>query len=207
MSLQGTYGVISRKDALWLACKDKRCCHTTVVVPTGRDLWRLSRELGVPLASFLVCFATPKARRDAFALDHSDQRFRLALAKGPARGRGPAPCIFLLRTRQGHHRCGVFGLRPGVCRTFPCELTEGVVSVGGTECSCRTWGITDVDLSEERAALEHRQRESEEYCGLVEQWNARIVTSSPDVEVTLDDYCDFLLRAYDALTEREQGER
>src|SRR5436190_9552256 len=120
---------LSRKEAIWLACKAKSCCYTPLVVPTGRDVWRIARVLETPPTSFLLYFPTPYARRDAFVLDGSGQEFRVALGKAPSRRKTAPPCIFLLRTRSGHHRCGLGDLRPLVCRAFPADVADGVLSL------------------------------------------------------------------------------
>ena len=30
----------ARKEEVWLACKPKSCCYTSVVIPTGKDVWQ-----------------------------------------------------------------------------------------------------------------------------------------------------------------------
>jgi Fe-S-cluster containining protein len=199
-------GGLSRKEALWLSCARKSCCQSGLVIPTGRDIWRLARALGVSPDSYLMCFETPVPRRDAFALDRSGRRFRLALAKRPdPKHRDRASCIFLLRTRQGHHRCGVCSIRPGVCRAFPSNLPEGVLCVGSDDCACRTWSLADVDIAEERALVEARQRDAEEYCDLVARWNDRVETTPGEATLEVGEFCNFLLAAYDGLAEQSEA--
>jgi hypothetical protein len=170
-------------------------------VPTGRDVWRIARALDAPPAAFLLYFADPRPRRDAFALDHSGQSFRMALGKQAVR-RAPAalPCIFLVRTRAGQHRCGLGALRPMVCRAFPADVVEGVLTLrnDGT-CTCRAWALADVDLAEESALVEARQRDAEEYCHVVARWNAHVAAAPPGASFTFVAFCTFLLEAYDAL--------
>jgi hypothetical protein len=191
---------MTRKEALWLACKAKACCHAATIVPTGRDIWRIARALDAPPWSFLVPFEAPQPRRDAFALDQSARRFRLALAKGATRRvKSPPPCIFLLRTRTGQHRCGLGDLRPQLCKAFPTQLVDGLVCVlPDTGCTCRAWALADLDVNEERAAAEMVQAESEEYCALVAQWNARVAAAPPGTQLSVADYCAFVLAAYEA---------
>jgi Fe-S-cluster containining protein len=191
---------LSRKEAIWLACKAKSCCYTPVVVPTGRDVWRIARVLETPLPSFLLYFPTPRPRRDAFALDHSGQDFRIALGKAPSRRKSAPPCIFLLRTRGGHHRCGLGDLRPLVCRAFPADLMDGVLSLSNDgRCVCHTWALAEVDIDQETALVEARQRDAEEYCAIVARWNARVGAAPDGASFTFVDYCDFLLETYDAI--------
>ncbi|MGH2370927.1 MAG: hypothetical protein ACRDI2_22340, partial [Chloroflexota bacterium] len=139
--------------------------------------------------------------RDAFALDHSGRQFRLALAKQPSRRKKtPPPCIFLMRTRHGFHRCSLGDLRPGVCQAFPSELVSGVLCLRpDSGCTCREWALADVDIAEETARVEARQVDGEEYCAVVARWNAHIADAPPEATFDFFDYCTFLLAAYDDL--------
>jgi Fe-S-cluster containining protein len=192
---------LTRKEAIWLACKQKRCCYTAVVLPTGRDIWRISRALDMPPWAFLVYFLPPKPGPDAFALDRSGRVYRLALAKQPGRRKKSLPpCIFLMRTRNGYHRCGLGELRPMVCRTFPAEMRAGVLCLrndGG--CTCRHWSLADADIAEEAALLEQQQADYVEYCAVVARWNSMVTDAPDETAFTFFDFCNFLLKAYDEL--------
>jgi Fe-S-cluster containining protein len=191
----------SRKEAIWLACREKSCCYNAVVVPTGRDVWRIARALDAPPWTFLTYFPSRGARRDAFALDRSGDTFRLALAKGRSRRtKSPPPCIFLMRTRAGYHRCGLGDLRPGACRAFPVEAVEGVLCLRpDAGCTCRQWSLADVEIAEEWPLIAALQEEGEEYCRVVARWNERVRAAPEDAEFGFRDYCAYLLEAYDTL--------
>ena len=197
----GTTPALTRKQAAWLTCRAKRCCYTAMVVPTGRDVWRIARALDAPPWSFLVYFRSPRPSRDAFQLDQSGPSYRLLLAKQASRHtKSPKPCIFLLRGRDGAHRCGLGDLRPRVCQTFPADLVAGVVCIlPETGCTCRVWNLSDLEIAEERALLEARQREAEEYCAVVAAWNQRVAAAPAGAGVDFLDYCRYLLDAYDRL--------
>lgn len=201
MNTTATGPAVGRKEDIWLACKEKTCCYTPFVIPTGRDVWRIARTLDTPPWAFLVYFAAPAPRRDSFILDHGQQPFRLALGKQVSRRRkAPPPCVFLLRTRNGYHRCGLGDLRPGVCQAFPSNLSDGILCVSAQSgCSCRVWNLSDVDIAEETALVKARQADSEEYCAVVGQWNERVLAAPPGATFTFFNFCDFLLTAYDAL--------
>lgn len=192
---------ISLKESTWLACKQKTCCYTSFVVVTGRDVWQISRILETPPWSFIVYFQSPQPRRDSFILDRSGRHFRLALAKQPSkRKKTPPPCIFLLKTRNGYHRCGLGDLRPQVCKSFPSEMVSGVLCVrNDAGCTCRTWSLTDVDIEEETARVEARQEEFEEYCAAVAAWNEHVTHAPPEETFSFFEYCNFLLNAYDEI--------
>ena len=188
----------SRKEAVWLACKEKTCCYTSFVLVTGRDVWSIASALDAPPWSFLVYFQSPEPKPDAFVLDNSDRYFRLALAKQPSRRKkSPPPCIFLLKTRNGYHRCGLGALRPGVCKSFPSELVSGVLCVQNNRgCTCRRWALADVEIEEETALVRAQQRDYAEYAQVVASWNALIAGAPPDAEITFFDYCEYLMEAY-----------
>jgi hypothetical protein len=187
------------KEQLWLACRDKTCCYTRFVTPTGLDVWRIARTLDVPVWSFATYFKAPEDRPDAFALDSTDRRFCLLLNKRRSRRtKTPPPCTFLLRTRRGYHRCALGELRPRACQAYPAELAEEVVCLrldGG--CTCRRWALADVDIAAERALVTARRSELHEYCAIVDAWNAHVAGGAPPDETDFVAFCSHLLRAYD----------
>lgn len=200
--------ISGKKEAIWLACKPKTCCYTAIVVPTGRDVWRIARALDTPAWSFLKYFPSPTPRRDAFILDHSGRQFRLALAKQPTRRKKtPGPCTFLLRTRNGYHRCGLGNLRPQVCKSFPSDLAAGILCVrNDLGCTCRTWALADVDIAEERALVEAREEEAAEYHAIVAHWNAQVASTPSDETFSFVDYCAFIMDAYDEIASETLAE-
>ena len=82
---------LTRKEEIWLACKQKSCCYAAFVVPSGRDIWRIAHTLDSPPWAFLVYFPAQAPRRDAFHLDHSGVAYRVALAKGATRRKKAPP--------------------------------------------------------------------------------------------------------------------
>ena len=164
-------------------------------------MWRISRALDVAPWSFLIYFQSPEPRPDTFILDNSGRYFRLALSKQPAskRRKSPPPCIFLMRTRNGHHRCGLGDLRPDVCKTFPIEMLGGVLCIPGeTGCACRTWSLADVDLREEAPLVEARYDSFIEYAEIVTRWNLHVASAPEETEFDFFAYCEYLLESYDA---------
>jgi len=191
------------REALWLGCRPKTCCYTAVVIPTGHDVWQITRALDAPPWSFLMYFGVDPTWRDAFALDRSGRRFRLALAKNPELRQGDLDgCTFLFRTRTGEHRCGLGDLRPTGCRIFPLTLCDGLVGVQADHgCTCRAWSLADADTATERPLLEARVAEAETYCEIVARWNSMLEAGPPDVHRTFVEYCEYLLDVYDQLAE------
>lgn len=188
-----------QKESLWLACKQKTCCSVRIVLVTGSDVWRIARAMDVEPWSFLAYYET-LPRPDAFILDASGQHYCLALAKRPSRRTvTPAPCIFLLSTRDGYHRCGLGDLRPAACKSFPAEIVDGVLCLAvQAGCSCRTWAHADIALDAESAVARWRAAELREYCEVVARWNDRVLAQTyGDSEFDLEDFCAFLLSTHD----------
>src|SRR5262249_49555482 len=124
-------GAVSLREATWLACPAKSCCHAAVVVPTGRDVWRIARALEVPPWSFLRYFATPQPTGDAFALDAGERRYRLVPREPDSRKKKP-PCILLTPTRPPPHQAarrpparGARRPRPGARPVLPGRSGRG----------------------------------------------------------------------------------
>jgi Fe-S-cluster containining protein len=189
---------LTTRETLWLTCKQKSCCYASLVVVTGRDVWRISRALGAAPWTFLLYFGSPQPMPDSFILDKSGRHYRLALAKGASkRKKLPPPCMFLIKTRDGHHRCGLGELRPQACRTFPLRSAAGMVSVmPDTGCVCRDWTLAEVDVEEEKAGLKARFDEYVEYSSLVETWNRGVMDLPDDDTVDFYQYCEFVMRSY-----------
>ncbi len=195
---------ITQKEAVWLACKPKTCCYNRFVIVSGRDVWRISRALGTAPWSFLIYFLSQQPQPDSFIMDRSGRHFRLALTKQPAskRRKSSPPCIFLLKTRNGHHRCGLGDLRPQVCQTFPIEEISSVLCIPGeTGCACRTWSLADVDLQEEAPSIRARQNDFIEYVDVVQHWNAQVAAAPEGQQFDFLGYCKYLLQAYDSIAE------
>jgi hypothetical protein len=193
----------TRREAIWQTCPAKRCCYTALVIPTGRDVWRIARALDAPPWSFLVYFRSVEPRADAFRLAPDGLWLRLALAKQrPTRRRdGPLACCFLLRTRQRDHRCGLAELRPGVCRTFPLDRLAGLIGLRDEPgCSCRRWSLADFDPAKEERLIAAGEAELAEYGAVVAEWN-RLVEAGRTGPTDFFAYLTFLLTAYDRIAE------
>ena len=113
--------------------------------------------------------------------------------------------MFLLRTRDGHHVCGLGELRPRSCKAFPSEPVDGILCLAGG-CDCRAWALADVDLAEERAAVAAREEDAAEYAEVVAGWNAAVAAAPEGTALDLADYCRYLLGVYDAVEGAAGGE-
>jgi Fe-S-cluster containining protein len=178
-----------------LRCREKTCCTYYAVYLTGDEIVRVARTLDAPPWSFTMAVPAVPAV-DAFALDHTAQRYRAALTKLPADDAGER-CIFLLRLSEGTARCGLGESRPAPCRTFPVELHEGALRVSAEGCTCRAWSLDDVDPEAERASLLAESRARDEYAGFVRNWNAYVAAAGTE-RFAYPDFCRFLLDQYAA---------
>ena len=194
---------ISAKERIFLSCRQKTCCHTTKVIVSGQDLWRISWALELsPLDFVCYCPAAPDAV-DGFRLSPEGPCYQVVLAKrtpAPAPTRPPTapqypPCIFLWRTNEGHSGCGLGSQRPQACRTFPALLSAGMVAVDAEVCTCRRWSVLDLDR-DEQAGLEQQLAEALAYSRVVAAWNAELA-----VDRSFPDFCNFVLDAYRRPTE------
>jgi hypothetical protein len=198
---------LTKREALWLTCKQKTCCYPLLVIVTGRDVWRIAGALGTAPWTFLVYFGSPEPTPDSFMLDKSGKYYRLALAKGQTkRKKLPPPCIFVVKTRDGHHRCGLGDLRPQTCHTFPLQSVGGVASVvPDTGCVCRSWSLGEMDVEEERAGLRERVEEYAEYSALVEAWNRGVMELPDGAAYDFYQYCEFVVDAYNSLEQQSES--
>jgi Fe-S-cluster containining protein len=187
------------REILWLTCKQKRCCYSSLVLVTGRDVARIAGALHTQPATFLIYFSSPQPTHDSFYLAPEGVPYRLALAKGAsARKNTSPPCIFLVRTRDKHHRCGLGDLRPMTCQTFPLETAGGQVYVTEeTGCTCRAWNLADSELADERPMLARRVDEYAEYCAMLQGWNGMVAQLDEGVSLQFEHFCAYLMRWYE----------
>lgn len=199
---------LTYREGIWLACKLKTCCYERLVTVTGRDIWRITRALDVDPWSFLICFEAP-AGPETFILGHDHVHYRLALADGSGRHLNRAkPCIFLMRTRRGHRRCGLGSLRPFSCRSFPVQLVDGELCVPQTTpCSCRDWILSEVDIEQERPLVHELEDAREEYTTMVARWNEHVLSTPADLSFDLIDFCSALMTAYDGIAAHKDSAR
>jgi Fe-S-cluster containining protein len=184
----------SPKDLLWLSCREKRCCYTTKVVLSGRDLWRITQALQVRPQDMTLYTNAIAGAADGFQLVAGGPAYQVILAKrGPVRRIG-APCLFLWKLNDGHHQCGLGALRPMACQTYPTVIDSGLLQVEASACSCRRWSLLDLDPAAERRLLEQRILELEEYIAIVADWNAALRAAPAEESYT--SFCTYILARY-----------
>ncbi len=186
----------SAHELRWLGCREKSCCSTYSVMPTGADLWRISRSLELQVWEFTRFADAEPGGAGSFALDADGPRFQVVLARRAADG----PCLFLLRLPDGHAQCALGKLRPTVCEAYPAVLDGGKARVGDhAGCTCGPWTQASLDDADELERLRRLERERREHYEMVAEWNA-FVAADPDHR-DYPEFCDFLIN----LCERRYG--
>jgi Fe-S-cluster containining protein len=192
---------LAPREHICLACKSKPCCSYYTVMPTGRDVWRIVRAMHLQPADFLRTCEMPEAAPGRFLLATGAPYHTLILAKRPLPPPLAAPCVFLVRTNDGHARCGLGELRPAKCQTYPVTLEgDRVGLINDPEGCVRSWSLADIDIREERGRLGEAQAEEEEYHAIVQAWNRRVLEGGR--ERSFQEYCAYLLNQYAAREEQ-----
>jgi Fe-S-cluster containining protein len=179
----------------WLRCAQKTCCAYYVVYVTGDDVVRIARTLAVPAWTFTAAMPNEEARPDAFALDHSGSRHRLALVRTRLQPDTRPFCTFLVRATDGAARCGLGEGRPAPCRSFPANEIDGAIRFENAGCTCDWSGVT-ADESADRALLSAEGQAREKYGQIVAAWNDYVGRFADPFELTHRDFCRYLMDAY-----------
>jgi Fe-S-cluster containining protein len=188
---------LSRKESLWLDCREKRCCSFYSVTLMGVDVWRIAKAMQLPAWVFTIYTEAPADKDYGFALDTSTKRYQIILAKRRVDEQSLQPCVFLWRLPDGHAQCGLGSLRPTVCQTYPSVMHGGIHCIGEANgCSCRMWALAHMDTEEEMQKLRTLERERAEYAEVVERWNERVQQAQDSQQRSYLEFCDYLMNVY-----------
>jgi Fe-S-cluster containining protein len=180
------------REQICLACSQKTCCSYYVVSVTARDIWRIMRAMEIAPGDFLRYYACDHEVPGCFLLGAEGSFCDLVLAKQPLPEPLASPCVFLVRTTDGHGLCGLGELRPGQCQSYPVFQQGDLLRlVNDAEACVRTWSHVDIEASRERPLLGRLASEEEEHRGLVAEWNRRVRVEPR--ERTFDEFCAFLV--------------
>jgi len=178
------------RDAICLGCREKLCCTYYTVSVTARDVWRIIRSLQLAPSDFLRYAEAAEERPGRFLLRPDGPGCDLVLAKRP--GAAPSPCLFLLRTGDGHGVCGLGDLRPGECQAYPVYLRHGLVRLVNDREGCvRSWSYAEIEIEAEASRLRRLGAEMEEHCRMVAEWNRSVRAAGR--EHTFDEFCAYLV--------------
>jgi Fe-S-cluster containining protein len=188
-----------RKDEICLLCQHRVCCYHYKVSLTGHDVWRIVKTFDLPSWAFTSYTEAEPDREEGFLLDQSGTRYELVLAK-TAEPRRHSGCVFLVKTNDGEHRCGLGDLRPDQCRLYPVYFSDGLAGIiNDPDGCCRTWSLAEIDIEEERQASIQYQKQSLEYRHIVNSWNRR-VWENETREFSFYEFCAYLENRYASLS-------
>jgi hypothetical protein len=183
---------VSAREATCMSCREKTCCSYYMVAVTARDAWRIMRALQIAPADFLRYWERECEAPGRFLLKPEGPFSELVLAKRPMPEPLLSPCVFLLRTSDGHGLCGLGDLRPGRCQSHPVFLQGELIRlVNDSEGCVRTWSYGDLDLERERPLLMRLAADEQEHHAMVADWNRRV--SNERRERAFDEFCAYLV--------------
>ncbi len=186
---------IETKQAICQTCEPRRCCYHYRVHLTGFDLFRISSLLDLAPEQFATFVETEADDPDGFTFDASGARYALVLAKSTDT-RCFGGCVFLVRTNDGTHRCGLDNLKPAQCGLYPAYVHDGLVRVINDPSGCwRTWSIRELDVFEEQKRANDYAKQKKHYQQCVTMWN-RKVAQHKDRQFEFREYCDFVQNHY-----------
>jgi Fe-S-cluster containining protein len=156
------------------------CCRAFTVVLDGWDAYRIGRDLGVPLETFVELEAAPAPDENhQFVLDATtppgERRYhRMVLLRVPDE-RLPRRCVFLVSS-AGAGRCGIYASRPSLCRAYPALVVDGALQLTRCEhCPPGAWSLDTLDAPLYRARYLDAQRQRLIHYALVDGWNERVI--------------------------------
>jgi len=164
------------------------CCRGYYVPITGFDLWRICRSLGLDPGDFVVAFGQQPGAPFGFRLRHGGECYELALEKRGRFGLGQ-PCVFLEELPEGVSRCGIYAVRPGVCRAYP---------IRPALCPSGAWADDEPRQPHWREVWQTVSDDFDRYGQIVLAWNAQ-VDAHPELALSFNQYVNHLLTVYDRL--------
>lgn len=180
------------REATCLSCREKLCCSYYIVSVTARDVWRIMRALHISATDVLRYWEREHEAPGRFLLSPDGPFCELVLAKRPLPEPLLSPCVFLLRTSDGHGVCGLGELRPGQCQAYPVFQHGDLIRLVNDSQGCvRTWSYGDLDLERERPLLARLATEEREHQALVANWNSRVCGEHR--ERSFEEFCSYLI--------------
>jgi Fe-S-cluster containining protein len=184
------------------------CCRGFNLVIEGFDAYRVARDVKLPLGDFVELRWSEKQEGDhRVILDATvpvtERRYhRLLLIRVPEPGNAEYPqrCIFLV-TVGTRGRCGIYFSRPSMCRTYPSQINDGVVSTnGGKFCPKGAWNSEMLDLGLFRARQLFRMRQRAIYDRIIDAWNGRVLAMHS--KRAPSEYAQYLMNVYRGLEQQ-----
>lgn len=177
------------------------CCRDYLVTVSGLDVYRICIGIGLSPGQFArpTAFGDPPS---GFRVDTSDRRYRLSLDKQSAGG-AAGWCVFWMPFESGLGRCGIYALRPGVCRSYPATMVDGEVALRpNIMCPEGAWGPTSGLFTQRwRAQVERQYAELEIDARVNLLWN-EAASLTEDAAEGYQRYLDWMLAVYGGLAAR-----
>ncbi|MBI4494040.1 MAG: YkgJ family cysteine cluster protein [Chloroflexi bacterium] len=177
------------------------CCRSYIVTLCGYDVWLISTRLHLGPEQFVVPYPQHQVGLDGFRLEADGTTFALMLDK-QGRLRVKQPCVFLVRLAGGHDRCGIYPIRPAVCRTYPMMLERGeIVQRADALCPPGVWPEPALRWPAWREAQRRLRMHFAVYHEVVARWNARVAATSvrSAAGFSAREYLSYVLNVYDRL--------
>lgn len=167
------------------------CCRNYNVVITLVDAYRIATTLRMPITEIA----------EMRYIDEPDGEYRIKLSgNAEAEPRfhrvvlrkavDPDPqytgrCIFLLSVGD-RGRCGIYGMRPFVCSTYPTSYDDGFIGLnaGGKYCPPNSWHLEQIDVAMFRSRQSKRSKQKQMHDLLVTAWNNRLADEKRESSVT-----------------------
>lgn len=146
-------------------CK-AHCCRKFIKFITIHDAARIMKSLKLEPTDFLDLRPAEGVKGDFPEVLIREKPHFLALESKMAKEN----CIFQMEISHSP-KCGVHGVRPMGCRTYPFELgKEGLETVHTVLCPRQYWPQGD-EREEYIRYIQQSKQEREEYKNIVEEWN------------------------------------
>lgn len=167
------------------------CCRNYNVVITLVDAFRIATTLKMPITEIaeMRYIDEPDGEYKVKLSGNveAEPRFhRIVLRKAV----DPDPqftgrCIFLVTVGE-RGRCGIYGMRPFVCSTYPTSYDDGFIGLnaGGKYCPPNAWHLETLDVAMFRARQSKRSKQKALHDLLINAWNQRLSDEKRDSTVT-----------------------
>lgn len=176
------------------------CCKHYTVTVSGYDMWVISRGLNLAPEQFMVVVPQADQSNRGFVLDNSGNKYNIALDKR-ASSDLERPCTFWLELPGGIGRCGIYSLRPYVCRTYPANFAGSTIVKRRKDVLCAPGDWRDGTLQKPiwREQLLRMHVEYDIYALAVSRWNYHVENTQNKQHIDPLGYYTFLMRYYGRL--------
>lgn len=145
------------------------CCQELAVLVNILDIARIQRALQIPVRDFVVRYIDEDPREKPFVFPLRGQPVALALRPPAGRSSG---CSFLMQIGP-HRRCGIYEIRPTICRIYPFTENKGRIQHKRGVLCPRRFDMQRLGPEAIRREIRRYQREWQKHAEFVEEWAQR----------------------------------